>query len=46
MLPQELRILWTWNEKEDTTKHHENYRASKSRVAETQVRLESPLERR
>ena len=45
MLPQELRVLWTWREKEDTTKHYENYRTSKGRVAETQVRLENPLER-
>ena len=44
MLPQELRALWTWHEKEDTNKHHENYRTIKGRVSETQVRLESPLE--
>ena len=41
-----IDVLWTWHEKEDITKHHENYRTSKSRVAETQMRLESPLERR
>ena len=44
MLPQELRALWTWHEKEDTNTHHENYRTIKGRVSETQVRLESPLD--
>ena len=43
MLPQELRTLWTWNEKEDTTKHCEHYSTIKSRTAATQVRLERSL---
>ena len=43
MLPQELWALWTWNEKEDTTKHCEHYSTIKSRTAATQVRLERSL---
>ena len=43
MLSQELRALWTWNEKEDTTKHCEHYSTIKSRTAATQVRLERSL---
>ena len=43
MLPQELRTLWTWNEKEDTTKHCEHYSTIKSRTAATQVRLKNSL---
>ena len=43
MLPQELWALWTWNEKEDTTKHDERYSTIKSWAAVTKVRLESPL---
>ena len=44
MMPsQELWALWTWNEKEDTTKHCEHYSTIKSRTAATQVRLERSL---
>ena len=43
MLPQELWALWTWNKKEDTTKHDERYMTIKILAAATKVRLESPL---
>ena len=43
MLSQELRALWTWHEKEDTTRYSERYSTIKSRAAATKVRLESPL---
>ena len=38
-----LRALWTWHEKEDTTKHYENYCTIKSKAVETLMRLESSL---